>query len=293
MAGSKDNEKHYVPRYNEKTDQSGTRIKPKQHAEEAAKYLAQTQWGDWPTENQGNHFEPIHTQGIKFNKYPPKYNGGLITSTEVDEAIFRTKRHKAPGPDGIPAEFFKLLDFKSRLFILELFNSWFSGEQKVPCEAQLAKVILIHKKGNPALFENYRPISLLNNLLKIYARILKARLEAGMEQELNNTQYGFRASCSTSYPIHIIRRALEKAEREGSELHCLALDWKMAFDRLKQGQIRKALEKHSVPEDLIVAIESLYGSPAFWTEIDKVRSSTHPQKRGIRQGCTLSRLLCW
>ena len=149
-------------------------------------------------------------------------------------------------------------------------------------------MILIHKKGNPALFENYRPISLLNNLLKIYARILKARLEAGMEQELNNTQYGFRASCSTSYPIHIIRRALEKAEREGSELHCLALDWKMAFDRLKQGQIRKALEKYSVPEDLIAAIEALYSNPAFWTEIDKVRSSTHPQSRGIRQGCTLS-----
>ena len=49
-------------------------------------------------------------------------------------------------------------------------------------------MILIHKKGNPALFENYRPISLLNNLLKIYARILKARLEAGMEQELKNTK---------------------------------------------------------------------------------------------------------
>ena len=62
----------------------------------------------------------------------------------------------------------------------------------------------------------------------------------------------------------------------------------MTFDRLKQGQIRKALEKYSVPEDLIVAIEALYSSPAFWTEIDKVRSSTHPQKRGIRQGCTLS-----
>ena len=181
----------------------------------------------------------------------------------MDDAIYRTKKHRAPGPDGIPAEFFKLLDPKSREFILELFNSWFSGEQKVPSEAQLAKVILIHKKGNPALFENYRPISLLNNLLKIYARILKARLEAGMEQELNNTQYGFRASCSTSYPIHIIRRALEKAEREGSELHCLALDWKMAFDRLKQGQIRKALEKYSVPEDLIAAIEALYSNPAF------------------------------
>jgi hypothetical protein len=62
----------------------------------------------------------------------------------------------------------------------------------------------------------------------------------------------------------------------------------MSFDRFKQGQIRKALEKYSVPEDLIAAIEALYSNPAFWTEIDKVRSATHPQTRGIRQGCTLS-----
>jgi hypothetical protein len=161
--GLKTMKKHYVPRYYEKADQAGSRIKPKQHAEAAAKYLAETQWGNWEREIQDNQTEPLHTQGIKFNKYPPRYNAGRIKSTELDDAIHRTKKHKAPGPDGIPAEFFKLLDFKSRTFILELFNSWFSGEQKVPSEAQLAKVILIHKKGNPALFENYRPISLLNN----------------------------------------------------------------------------------------------------------------------------------
>ncbi len=62
--------KHDVPRYYEKADQSGTRIKPKQHAEEAAKYLAETQRGEWEKKNQENHFEPLHTQGIKFNKYP-------------------------------------------------------------------------------------------------------------------------------------------------------------------------------------------------------------------------------
>ena len=162
----------------------------------------------------------------------------------MDEAIHRMKYHKAAGPDGIPAEFYKLLDHKSRTYSQELFNSWFIGEQRIPSEAQLAKVFLLHKKGDPANLENYRPISLLNNLTKIYARILKARLEEGMEQELNNTQYGFRTGCSTSYPIHIIRRALENAEREGSELHRLALDWKMAFDRLRQGQIRLSLKKN-------------------------------------------------
>ena len=55
-----------------------------------------------------------------------------------------------------------------------------------------------------------------------------------MKQELNNTQYGFRASCSTSYPIHIIRRALEKAEREGS----IALLGARLENGLRQAQAR-------------------------------------------------------
>ena len=44
--GLKTMKKHYVPRYYEKADLAGSRIKPKQHAEAAAKYLAETQWGN-------------------------------------------------------------------------------------------------------------------------------------------------------------------------------------------------------------------------------------------------------
>jgi hypothetical protein len=104
MAWLENDEKHYTPKYYEKTDHTGSRIKPKQHAEEAAKYLANTQWGDWDAESQGNQFEPLHAQGLKF-KYPPAYRKEVITSVEVDDAIFKTKKHKAPGPDGIPADF--------------------------------------------------------------------------------------------------------------------------------------------------------------------------------------------
>ena len=101
-----------------------------------------------------------------------------------------------------------------------------------------------------------------------------------MEAELNGTQYGLRKGRSTSYPIHIIRRAMEKAESEGSGLHCLALDWKMAFDRLQQGQIRKALEKYSVPEEIISAIDALCSSPACWTEIQKNKAPHNHKKEG-------------
>ena len=94
MARAEELQKQYTPKYYEKVAATGERIKPKQHAEEAAKYLAKTQWGDWEEENSGNPFEPLHTQGKKFNKYPASYKTNQISSEEVDEAICRTKKTK-------------------------------------------------------------------------------------------------------------------------------------------------------------------------------------------------------
>ncbi len=81
---------------------------------------------------------------------------------------------------------------------------------------------------------------------------------------------------------------MEKAEREGSQLCCLALDWKMAFDRLHQNQVSHSVENYQILEALSAAAIRLYSNPTFWTEMDKKISGNKKHKRGIRQGCTLS-----
>ena len=138
--------KDYVPRYYQKADQSGTRIKPKQHAEEAAKYLAETQWGDWENEVQENHMEPLHTQGIKFNKHPPKYNGGLITSTEVDEAIFKTKNTKLRDQTGFRQNFSSFWTSKAVRSSLSYLTLGFRGNRKSRAKHNLPRLSLSTKK---------------------------------------------------------------------------------------------------------------------------------------------------
>ena len=49
-----------------------------------------------------------------------------------------------------------------------------------------ARVVLIFKKGNTSLYDNYRPISLLNTVYKIFASILQKRLAAGLDETLSN-----------------------------------------------------------------------------------------------------------
>ena len=85
------------------------------------------------------------------------------------------KPGKAPGPNQIPIEAIKWLDAKNIKYAVTLFNAWFNGEP-LPTEALQATVVQIYKKGDSTNHANYRPISLLNSLYKVYATILRERL---------------------------------------------------------------------------------------------------------------------
>ena len=89
--------------------------------------------------------------------------------------------------------------------IRQMFEQWWL-KKEIPDSILHALVVSIFKKGNPALLENYRPLSLLDSFYKLYAGILKQRLAQGLEHILPKTQYGFRPHHSAPEPIYIIRR---------------------------------------------------------------------------------------
>ena len=73
----------------------------------------------------------------------------------------------------------------------KLINGWWQCN-RVDRELTRAEVVALFKNGDTADLENYRPISLLNTTYKIYAAIIKQRIEEGVEDLLHETQYGFR-----------------------------------------------------------------------------------------------------
>ena len=80
-------------------------------------------------------------------------------------------------------EFYKVLTPEQRLELLKLFNQWWLSAT-IPSESLTARVVLIYKKGDSSQFTNYRPISLLNSTYKIYASIIKTRLQEGIDHLL-------------------------------------------------------------------------------------------------------------
>ena len=70
-----------------------------------------------------------------------------------------------------------------------------------PDSLKIAKIISIYKKGGPTDLSNYRPISLLPTISKIFERIIHIQLQEYLNCNnlLAEQQYGFRPNHSTEY----------------------------------------------------------------------------------------------
>ena len=211
-----------------------------------------------------------------------------FTLQDLHAAMARLKKHKAPGPDGLVNELILLLDREGELDLLRLFNQcWLSGD--FPESWAQAFVVSIYKgKGADTDPSNYRPISLLNALYKLYAAMLQATIASQAEPYLRESQYGFRAQRGTRHPLFAVRRAMEWSEMTGHPLYMLFLDWKQAFDSIDHTAMIEALDRFGLSDRMLLAIMSIYDKPEFTTRGNNDQTATGKVSAGIRQGCPLS-----
>ena len=139
-------------------------------------------------------------------------------------------------------ELLKWLNAANRQLLLRLINSWWQSKE-APTELFLARVVPLFKKGDTDNAANYRPISLLSSLYKVYMIMIRQRMQNAINDALSNTQYGFRPQRSTSHAIYIIRRLQDYAESKGARLSLALLDWEKAFDKVQQDKLIVALQK--------------------------------------------------
>ena len=222
------------------------------------------------------------------NIYEQAPDEPLFTIAELQTALTKLKKNKAPGPDGITNELYGLLDTEGELNLLQLYNDILTTPH-IPEEWYLATVVSIFKgKGSDTDVSNYRPISLLNASYKILASLIQTRLAKASEPKLRNTQYGFRAGRSTSHPLFILRRAMEWSQMTDKPLQLLFLDWRQAFDSLDHTAMLTALSRFGVSQNFLHLIEAFYSKPIFQVQSWEGTSCTGKVGAGIRQGCPLS-----
>ena len=142
-----------------------------------------------------------------------------ITEAEVHSLINNLKIKKAPGIDGINAKLLKDTTDIIVPILTKIINKSFATGV-CPDALKIARVIPLHKSGSKSNATNYRPISILPTISKIFERAMHNRLYNYLDKYniLYANQYGFRAKHSTVEALAVI---LEKL-RTGVDCKCNA-----------------------------------------------------------------------
>ncbi|XP_063620671.1 uncharacterized protein LOC134793075 [Cydia splendana] len=182
-----------------------------------------------------------------------------VTEGELGAAVLRINKNKAPGPDGIPGRAWVLAIGPLGPRVRALFSACFE-QGRFPRMWKTGKLVLIQKMGRPADSSSaYRPIVLLDEVSKLFERIISLRLLKHLENvgpNLSQNQFGFRHCRSTIDAIARVKTLREEAVSQGGVVLAVSLDISNAFNTLPWGCIKEALKYHAVPRYLRNIIEA-------------------------------------
>ena len=112
----------------------------------------------------------------------------------------------------------------------------------MPEEWRRSVLIPIYKnKGDAQCCGNYRGIKLMSHTMKVWAKIIEARLRDRVE--ISKQQYGFMPGKGTTDAMFALRMLMEKYREDQRELHCVFVDLEKAYDRGSVGRAVVLYEK--------------------------------------------------
>jgi hypothetical protein len=209
-----------------------------------------------------------------------------ITVEEIKETLALMKNNKSCGNDGIPVDLLKVCDDYVLKELAKLFNK-FTSEEKVPeswCESQ---IILIFKKGKKNEITNYRPISLISHIYKIFCKIILCRIDSYLDENQSLDQAGFRKGFSTTDHLLVVNQLVEKFEEFQKNLHIAFIDYSKAFDSVEVCHLLKALKNQNVPEKYVRIIKNIYETSKASLTVGTC-GEKFSLERGVKQGDPMS-----
>ena len=215
-----------------------------------------------------------------------------ITHNEINEIISGMNINKAHGPDNISVNMVKLCGEHLCVPLKIIFDNILKTGI-FPDQWKEANVTPVHKKNDKQLIANYRPISLLPILAKVFERIIFKNLYNYLNSNnlITNNQSGFRPGDSVVNQLLSIVHDIAFEDKNCLEVRSIFLDMSKAFDKVWHEGLIFKLKQNGVEGNLMALFQNYLTNRKQRVVINGSESTWGDIKAGVPQGSVLGPLL--
>ncbi|MCG7875530.1 MAG: reverse transcriptase family protein [Candidatus Thiodiazotropha endolucinida] len=242
------------------------------------------------TNSSANELDVTKLEDFIKDKVPDNitFNIPLITIDQVSSYIRLLDTTKSTGLDGIGPKIIKLAENCLSPHIAALINKSINTGT-FPNQLKYAKVLPVYKTGQKADPSNYRPISILPTISKIFEKHINKHLMNYLNKYklLHESQSGFRQkhSCQTAL-IKLVDQWMSCIDK-GDLVGALFIDFRKAFDVVDHSILIKKLSLYKMSETSLQWFRSYLTDRKQAVKHGKGQSNLTEIKAGVPQGSIL------
>jgi len=215
-----------------------------------------------------------------------------VTSADIYKTINLLKDKNSAGHDRMSNKLMKYLKDELCVPLKIIFNQ--SIEYGVfPDLMKIAKVTPIYKKDDVHSMVNYRPISVLPGMSKIFEKMIHNQIYEYFTRNelLYSSQYGFRGGHSTELAtLEFIDRVIVEMDNNETPLS-LFLDLSKAFDTIDHEILIDKLNYYGIKNNALDLMKSYLSNRYQYVSFKGTTSETLSVTKGVPQGSILGPLL--
>lgn len=214
----------------------------------------------------------------------------VLTEKEVELELSGLKANKKVAPDNVAPIFLKMCKTTLAYPLVKIFNlSLQKGEFLDTWKFSF--VTPIYKSGSKQDVTNYRPISKLQIIPKVFEALVKKRMFDAVRQGISENQHGFVSGRSTTTNLTLFSNFCIKGIERGNQVDAVYTDFSKAFDRVQHNILVKKLELMGFHSNFLKWIHNYLIGRIQYVKIGSSLSSVIKNNSGVPQGSHLGPLL--